>query len=214
MIAALLLAAAVLFGGSAPQSRRRFRAFAPSHAIRPRRSLSRAAMIRIFAAVVGLSIAVWMESTLGFLLGGLGAGHRRDARLAFGAAQHGAHPFQQQALGEGLADIIVGTGIQAHQLVDLFVLAGEEDHRQIGIGLAQAAQQLQPVHARHLDVQDGEVGRGGGQSGERGGAVRKGADVIAFLLQQHADGREDILVVIDEGDIGHETVQKYEVGRV
>ena len=73
MIAALLLAAAVLCGGSAPQSRRRFRAFAPSHAIRPRRSLSRAAMIRIFAAVVGLSIAVWMESTLGFLLGGLGA---------------------------------------------------------------------------------------------------------------------------------------------
>ena len=34
--------------------------------------------------------------------------------------------------------------------------------------------------------------------------IGKGADVIAFLLQQHADGGEDILVIVDERDIGHE----------
>ena len=39
--------------------------------------------------------------------------------------------------------------------------------------------------------------------GPGGGGIGEGADMIAFLLQQHADGRQDILVIIDEGNIGH-----------
>ena len=46
-------------------------------------------------------------------------------------------------------------------------------------------------------------GRRGGERGQRGGAIGEGADMIALLLQQHADGGQDVLVVVDKGDIGH-----------
>jgi len=73
MIAALLLAAAVLVGGISTQRRQRLRAFTPAGATRPRRRLSRVTMTRIFAVVVGLSIALWLGNALGIALGGLGA---------------------------------------------------------------------------------------------------------------------------------------------
>jgi hypothetical protein len=73
MIAALLLAAAVLVGGISTQRRQRLRAFTPAGATRPRRRLSQVTMTRIFAVVVGLSIALWLGNALGIALGGLGA---------------------------------------------------------------------------------------------------------------------------------------------
>jgi len=73
MIAALLLAAAVLVGGISTRRRQRLRAFTPAGATRPRRRLSRVTMTRIFAVVVGLSIALWLGNALGIALGGLGA---------------------------------------------------------------------------------------------------------------------------------------------
>jgi hypothetical protein len=87
-----------------------------------------------------------------------------------GAAQHRLHPLDQQALRERLPDEVVGAHLEAEQFVDLLVLGGEEDHRHVGL-LAQAAQQLHAVHARHLDVEDGEVGRVLRQPVERRGAV-------------------------------------------
>ena len=33
--------------------------------------------------------------------------------------------------------------------------------------------------------------------------IGEAADMIALLLQQHGDGRENVLVVVDEGNIGH-----------
>jgi pilus assembly protein TadC len=72
-MAALLLAAAVLVGGISTQRRRRLRTFTPAGATRPRRTLSRVTMTRIFAVVVGLSIALWLGNALGIALGGLGA---------------------------------------------------------------------------------------------------------------------------------------------
>jgi pilus assembly protein TadC len=73
MIAALLLAAAVLVGGISTQRRRRLRSFATARTTRPRRRLSRVTLTRIFAGVVGLSIALWLGNALGIALGGLGA---------------------------------------------------------------------------------------------------------------------------------------------
>ena len=73
-------------------------------------------------------------------------------------AQHGLDPLDQKPLREGFADEIVGAHFEAEQLVDLLVLGGEEDHRQLG-PLAEAAQQLHAVHARHLDIENGEVRR-------------------------------------------------------
>ena len=73
MIVALLLAAAVLVGGTSTRSSRRLGAFTPARRTRPRRPLSRDTIIRIFAVVVGLSIALWIGNVFGFVLGSLGA---------------------------------------------------------------------------------------------------------------------------------------------
>jgi hypothetical protein len=54
--------------------------------------------------------------------------------------------------------VVVGPEVEAQDLVDLLVLGGEDDHRQVG-ALAQPPQHLHAVHSRHLHVEDGEVGR-------------------------------------------------------
>src|ERR1700733_10944435 len=58
---------------------------------------------------------------------GRGAGAFSPARLV--AAQQCPDTLDQQALGERLGDVIVRAETQAHQLVDLLVLGGEEDDR-------------------------------------------------------------------------------------
>ena len=55
-------------------------------------------------------------------------------------------------------DEIVGAHLEAEQFVDLFILGGQEDYRQIGL-LPQPAQRFHAVHARHLDVEDREIRR-------------------------------------------------------
>jgi hypothetical protein len=101
-----------------------------------------------------------------------------------------------------LLDEIVGAHLEAEQLVDLVVLRGQEDHRQVGL-LAQAAQQLHAVHARHLDVEDGEVRRPRGQPLQRGGAVGVGFDAIAFRFQRDRHRGQDVAVVVDKRDCSH-----------
>ena len=76
--------------------------------------------------------------------------------------------------GEGLGDVIVRAEAEAHQLVHLLVLGGEEHHRHGG-ALPQPLQQLHPVHAGHLDVEHREVDRLGVQPLQRALAV--GRDV-------------------------------------
>jgi hypothetical protein len=106
---------------------------------------------------------------------------------------------QQQALAERLGDVVVGAHRQAGFLVLLLVLAGEEDHRQLG-RLAQPPQQLHPVHARHLDIEDREVGRVLAQRLQRGLAVRIDARRIAFGLQRNRQRGQDVAVVVDQRD--------------
>jgi hypothetical protein len=116
------------------------------------------------------------------------------------ASQHGADALEQQALRERLADEIVGAHAQAQHLVDLLVLRGQEDHREL-LGLANAVEQLHAVHARHLDVEDAEVGRGLVQSLQRRGAIVIGLDLKPFGFEQHRHRGQDVAVVVDQGDV-------------
>ena len=66
------------------------------------------------------------------------AAHQDRLRVAVGgllprllAAQQGTDAFDQQALRKRLLDIIVRAHAQAHDLVHLFVLRGQEDHRHV-----------------------------------------------------------------------------------
>jgi hypothetical protein len=74
------------------------------------------------------------------------------------AAQHRLHALDEETLGEGFADEVVRAHLEAEELVDLLVLRGQEDHRQVRF-LPRRPEQLHAVHARHLDVEDREVRR-------------------------------------------------------
>ena len=123
----------------------------------------------------------------------------RRAVLGLQAAQDGAHALDDEALRERLGDVVVGAHLESEQLVDLLVLRGEEDDGHVGL-LAHAAQQLHAVHARHLDIEDAEIGRILGQRLERGRAVAVGPDLVAFGLERHAERGQDVALVVDERD--------------
>jgi hypothetical protein len=129
----------------------------------------------------------------------------RDARFVLfgtGPAQHGLDPLQQQPLAERLVDVVVGPEVEAEDLVDLVVLGGQHDHRDLG-GLAQAAQHFHAVHARHLDVQDHQVGRLALDRVESRRAVVISLHHVAVAFQRQRNRSDDVLVVVDESNIGH-----------
>jgi hypothetical protein len=132
------------------------------------------------------------------------------ASVSFGAtvlrrrtAQDSFDALHQETLRERFADEIVGAHLEAEQLVDLFVLGGEEDHRHVGL-LAQPPQGFHPVHARHLDVENGEIGRRRLEAVKRRSAVGIGHDPVTFGLECNRDRGQDVAIVIDESDGRHE----------
>ncbi len=130
------------------------------------------------------------------------AAGRSGSLAAAGASQDGLDAFHQKALREGFCDEIVSTHLQAEQFVDLFILGGQEDNRNIRL-LAKTPQKFHAVHARHLDVENGELRRTGNQSVKRGGAVRIRFDPVAFGFERDRYRSENIPVVVDKRDRLH-----------
>src|SRR5690348_1442718 len=126
--------------------------------------------------------------------------HRRVLRRA--ATQDRLDALDQQSLRERFADEVVRAHLQAEQLVDLLILGGEEDHGHVGL-LAQPSKHLHPVHAGHLDVQDGEIGRRGLEAVQRRSAVGVGHDAISFRLECDRDRGQDIAIIIHQSDCRH-----------
>jgi hypothetical protein len=90
--------------------------------------------------------------------------------------------LDQQALRKRFADEIVGPHFQAEQFIDLLILRGEKDHRQVRF-LPQPTQRLHAVHARHLDVKNGEIREDRLEPVEGRRAVRICVDAISFGLE-------------------------------
>ncbi|MNY48427.1 hypothetical protein D3C86_1837610 [compost metagenome] len=103
---------------------------------------------------------------------------------------------------EGLGDEVVGAHLQAEQFVDLFILGGEKDNRQIRL-LAKTPQKLHAVHAWHLYIENGELRRTGDQPVKRGSAVRIRFDPVAFGFERDRYGSQNIPVVVDKRDRLH-----------
>ena len=112
------------------------------------------------------------------------------------------HALDQEPLRKRFADEIVGAHFEAEQFVDLVILRGEEDHRQIGF-LPEPAQKLHAVHARHFDIEDREVWRICLEAIKRGGTVCISLDAIAFTFKRDGYGCENVAVVIDQCDRRH-----------
>src|SRR6185312_14223937 len=153
---------------------------------------------RLVLPGAGVALRVHAQQAALEYLGGIDFLDRR-AVLRAHAPQHRLHALDEEALRERFADEIVGAHLQAEQFVDLLVLGGEEDDGDVGL-LTQPPQRLHAVHARHLDVEDGKVRRRRLEAVEGGGAVGIGHDAVALRLEGHRYGRQDVAVVVDEGN--------------
>ena len=147
--------------------------------------------------VAGVTFGI--ELQLAALQHALGFFFDRRPVLGRDAAQNGFDALHDQALRERLGDIVVGAHLEAEQFVDLFVLGGQEDDRHRRL-LAHATQKLHAVHARHLDIEDAEIGRVFGQGFERRDAIAVGPDLVAFGFERQAQGRQDVALVVDQSD--------------
>ena len=90
------------------------------------------------------SSAIGPTTTLGSTAAGLGP------------AQHRAQPGQQLARRERLGDVVVGAQLEPHDAIGLVPARGQHDDGHLAL-LADAPADLQPVHARHHDVQQDGV---------------------------------------------------------
>jgi hypothetical protein len=117
-------------------------------------------------------------------------------------AEHGLDTLDKKTLRERLGDEVVGAHLETEEFIDLFILGGQKDHRNIGF-LAQPAQQFHAVHARHLDIENGKLRRTGQQSIQGGGAIGIGFNTIPFCFERNRNRGKDVAVVVDERDCLH-----------
>ena len=78
------------------------------------------------------------------------------------AAQEGPQPGQQLGQGEGLDQVVVGSGVEALDPVVDGVAGGEHEHRGVVVGRPQAPAHVEPVDGGQADVEDHRVGRADG----------------------------------------------------
>ena len=123
--------------------------------------------------------------------------HRDQAtRLRAVAVQIRAHLADQHLGLEGLDEVVHGPFThRPHRLLHRSV-GGHEQHRQLGAPLLDLVQQLESVHARHLDVTHDELGLAIGEHCERGLAVAGRAGVDAGQAQRVTQGVAQRRVVL------------------
>ena len=110
---------------------------------------------------------------------------------------------EQDALGFGrLLDEVVGPQLGGlHRRLHRAV-PGEDDHGRCALFGLQGLQHLEPVHLRHLDVEEDEVGRFALGNLQRGRTVGGEDDLVPLVLEDHLEGRADPLFVVDDEHLG------------
>ncbi len=98
---------------------------------------------------------------------------------------------------EGLDQVVVGPGLHgAHGRVDRGV-GGHDHDRQVRVGGLQASLQVEPVHAGHLDVEEGDVVGAAGRQVQRLAGVLGHVDLVAVLPEPAAQGLAHDGLVVD-----------------
>ena len=129
---------------------------------------------------------------------GAGAG----GRLALQPPQHAAHPRQQLARLEGLGQVVVGTRAEPGQPVGDRAGRGQHDDADRAAGAAQPFHDGKAVLARHVDVEDQDVGGSCGQQRVQfraGAGTAHGEPVGAQIVLQQ---QPEIGLVVDDDDAG------------
>ena len=85
---------------------------------------------------------------------------------------------------EGLGHVVVRSRAQALHAIRDRIAGGEEEDGQLGVAGAQALQRLEAVHARHLHVEDHDVGVEARGLRERVQPVLRGVRLPAFVPER------------------------------
>ena len=116
----------------------------------------------------------------------VGFARHASKRLLLGAlAQRDAHPGRQLGWIDRLAEVVVGSQLQAGGYVGAAGPGGQEEHRDVGqvdVGF-HGRQGRRAVHHRHVDVEQHEIGGVGTAGGERGLPVGRLGHAVARALQ-------------------------------
>ena len=121
-----------------------------------------------------------------------------------GTAQHRLDAGRDLLGVKRLDDVVVGAELQAQHLVVGLALGRQHDDGGVALG-AQFAADLPPVHDRHHDVQQHQVGVQFVKRLQRGGAVVRHRDVVPLFDKVEAQQFADILIVVHDEDlfVGH-----------
>ena len=111
---------------------------------------------------------------------------------------------QQALLFPGFLQEVVGPQPAALHRGLLVAVGGDDDHVRAGRFLADALQDLEPVHARHLDVEQDDVRLFLGQEFEGPESILGQPGLETVILEQALQGDADALLVVDDQDaLGH-----------
>ncbi len=143
------------------------------------------------------------EQTAGQLLA-VGQGQAQAAVVQHQTAQRqrAAHRVEQRLAGKGFFEEVVGAG--AHRLHrELHVaMAGDQQHRQVGIAALQVGQQLQAVDARHADIADHHAVPVGRQTCLEGARVLQAGNLEPGEIERLAQRLAQVRIVVDQHHLG------------
>ena len=121
------------------------------------------------------------------------------AALVARPAQERAHAGEQLLERERLRDVVVRARVEAGDPVFDLGARGQHQHRERATGAAQAAADLETVHAGHEHVEDHRVGLVARlEAGERLVAVRGELDLVPLELEGAPQGVADRPFIIDD----------------
>ena len=118
------------------------------------------------------------------------------------APQQALDPRQQLARIEGLGDVVVRAHLEADDLVDVVVAAGEQDDADRRVARAQLTRQRQAVLAGQIDVEQHQIDCGVLELLPEGLAVPRQQHAIALLREVGVQARLGDQVVVDDQQAG------------
>ncbi len=118
-------------------------------------------------------------------------------------AQRGPYPCRELLADEGLGHVVVRAGFESGDDVVAVHLGGDDDDRDVA-RLADAATDLEPVHAGQAEVDEDEIRFVDGERGETALAVCGFDDHEALVLEHEAEHLADWAFVFDDEEaLGH-----------
>ena len=117
-------------------------------------------------------------------------------------AEQRANASDQLARGERLREVIVGTELEANDLVDLGVARRQHQDRHVTLAPDPPAD-LEPVNVRQHHVEDDDLGPILAERLKSALAILGGEHFKAFLSKRVAEGMTQIRVVVDDQQSRH-----------